>query len=193
MEMIEKVERLREKAEVTYEEAKAALEQSDGDLLDAMVLLERQGKVRKPAQSTFSTDYEEQTEYIRVRDKVEEQEQSAPSFGRTLGRLFRGFIGFIRKTTFIVTREEDVVFTMPTIVREEDVVFTMPTIVFAVLLFFFWEILAPVMIIALFFGVRYSFEGEEEAEKANSILNKAGDFAQDVRSEFTGGRDTQDK
>ena len=158
MEMIEKVERLREKAEVTYEEAKAALEQSDGDLLDAMVLLERQGKVRKPAQSTFSTDYEEQTEY----------------------RLFRGFIGFIRKTTFIVT-------------REEDVVFTMPTIVFAVLLFFFWEILAPVMIIALFFGVRYSFEGEEEAEKANSILNKAGDFAQDVRSEFTGGRDTQDK
>ena len=180
MEMIEKVERLREKAEVTYEEAKAALEQSDGDLLDAMVLLERQGKVRKPAQSTFSTDYEEQTEYIRVRDKVEEQEQSAPSFGRTLGRLFRGFIGFIRKTTFIVT-------------REEGVVFTMPTIVFAVLLFFFWEILAPVMIIALFFGVRYSFEGEEEAEKANSILNKAGDFAQDVRSEFTGVRDTQDR
>ena len=87
MEMIEKVERLREKADVTYEEAKAALEQSDGDLLDAMVLLERQGKVRKPAQSTFSTDYEEQTEYIRVRDKVEEQEQSAPSFGRTLGDI----------------------------------------------------------------------------------------------------------
>ena len=41
------------------------------------------------------------------------------------------------------------------------------------------------MIVALFFGIRYSFEGEEEAEKANSILNKAGDFAQDVRSEFT--------
>ena len=55
----------------------------------------------------------------------------------------------------------------------------------ALLLFFFWEILAPVMIVALFFGIRYSFEGEEEAEKANSILNKAGDFAQDVRSEFT--------
>ena len=40
MEMMEKVERLREKAEVTYEEAKAALEQTDGDLLDAMVLLD---------------------------------------------------------------------------------------------------------------------------------------------------------
>ncbi len=172
MEMMEKVERLREKANVTYEEAKAALEQTGGDLLDAMVLLERQGKVKEPAQSTFSTDYEEQTEYVKVRDKVEEQEKSAPSFGRTVGRLFRGFIRFIRNTTFIVT-------------KGEEAVFTMPTIVFVLLLFFFWEILAPVMIIALFFGIRYSFEGEEEAEKANSILNKAGDFAQDVRSEFT--------
>ena len=172
MEMMEKVERLREKANVTYEEAKAALEETGGDLLDAIVLLERQGKVREPAQSTFSTEYEEQTDYIKVRDKVEEQEKSAPSFGRTIGGLFRGFIRFLKQTTFIVT-------------REEDTIFTMPTLVFAILLFFFWEVLAPVMIVALFFGVRYSFDGEEEAEKANSILHKAGDFAEDVRSEFT--------
>ena len=172
MEMIEKVERLREKANVSYEEAKAALEQTGGELLDAIVLLERQGKVKEPAHSNFSTEYEEQKEYIKVRDKVEEQENSAPSMGRTIGRLFRGLIRFIKQTTFIVT-------------KGEDTVFTMPTLVFALLLFFFWEVLAPVMVIALFFGVRYSFEGEEEAEKANSILHKAGDFAQDVKSEFT--------
>ena len=172
MEMIEKVERLREKANVSYEEAKAALEQTGGDLLDAIVLLERQGKVKEPAHSTFSTEYEEQKDYIKVRDKVEEQEKSAPSMGRTIGRLFRGLIRFIKQTTFIVT-------------KGEDTVFTMPTLIFALLLFFFWEVLAPVMVIALFFGVRYSFDGEEEAEKANSILHKAGDFAEDVRSEFT--------
>ena len=172
MEMIEKVERLREKANVSYEEAKEALEQTGGDLLDAMVLLERQGKVREPAQSTFSTEYEEQKEYIKVKDKVEEQENSAPSFGRTVGRLFRGLVRFIRETTFVVT-------------RGEDTLFTMSTLVLAVLLFFFWEILAPIMVIALFFGVRYSFDGEEEADKANSILHKAGSFAKDVRSEFT--------
>ena len=179
MEMLEKVERLREKANVTYEEAKAALEQTGGDLLDAMVLLERQGKVKEPAQSTFSTEYEEQKEYIKVRDKVDEQEKSAPSLGRTIGRLFRGLIRFIRQTTFVVT-------------KKDNVIFTMPTLVFALFLFFFWEILAPVMIAALFFEVRYSFEGEEEAEKANSILHKAGDFANDVRSEFTGTNDTND-
>ena len=172
MEMIEKVERLREKANVSYEEAKAALEQTGGDLLDAIVLLERQGKVKEPAHSTFSTEYEEQKEYIKVRDKVEEQENSAPSMGRTIGRLFRGLIRFIKQTTFIVT-------------KGEDTVFTMPTLIFALLLFFFWEVLAPVMVIALFFGVRYSFEGEEEAEKANSILHKAGDFEKKEKSEFT--------
>ena len=34
---------------------------------------------------------------------------------------------------------------------------------------------------------------KEEAEKANSILNKAGDFAQDVRNEFTkNGSDSEE-
>ena len=41
----EMVELLRQKANVSYEEAKAALEASDWDLLDAIVLLEREGKV----------------------------------------------------------------------------------------------------------------------------------------------------
>ena len=63
MERLEKVERLREKANVSYEEARAALEASNDDLLDAMVLLERQGKVKTPQQGgTFSTSYEEQKE-----------------------------------------------------------------------------------------------------------------------------------
>ena len=126
MEMIEKVERLREKADVTYEEAKAALEQTDGDLLDAMVLLERQGKVKEPKQGAFSTEYEEQKDYIRVKDKVDEQERSAPSFGKTVAALLRGFVRFIKSTVFSVT-------------KGEDIVFTMPTVVFVLLLFFFWE------------------------------------------------------
>ena len=104
MEMIEKVERLREKANVSYEEAKAALEQTGGDLLDAIVLLERQGKVKEPAHSTFSTEYEEQKEYIKVRDKVEERDKPAPRMARTIGIAFRGLIPFIKQTTFIVTK-----------------------------------------------------------------------------------------
>ena len=172
MEMFEKVELLRQKADVSYEEAKEALEQSDGDLLDAMVLLERQGKVRGPETGTFSTEYEEQKDYIRVRDKVEEQENSAPSFGRTLGRAVRVTIRFMKQTVFIIR-------------RNEDTLFTMPTWVFALVLLFCWEAIVPVMIIALFFDVRYLFDGTESVKRANSVLHKAGDFAEDVRNEFS--------
>ena len=171
MEMIEKVERLREKANVSYEEAREVLEETGGDLLDAMVLLERRGRVREPGTSTFSTEYEEQSDYVKVRDKVEEQENAAPSLKKSVKRLVRALITFIRSTFFQVNR------------GEENLI-TVPTILFVILLFFFWEILAPAMIIALFFGIRYSFDGEGGAETANSILHKAGDFAQDVKNEF---------
>lgn len=177
MEELEKVERLRERANVSYEEAKAALDQCGGDLLDAIVLLERQGKVRGPGQSTYSTEYDEQTQYVKVREKVEEQEKSAPSFGRSVGGFFRSLAYLIRHTVFVVT-------------RYDKVLFTMPTMLFALLLFFFWEAVTPVIIIALFFGVRYSFEGEVEPTKANTILNKAGDFADDVRDEFMNKSET---
>lgn len=171
MEMLEKVDLLRERADVTYEEAKNALEQSGGDLLDAMVLLERQGKVNGPRQSTYSTEYEEQKDYIRVRDKVEQQKRSAPSFGHTLGHLFRTIILFIRHTVFQVT-------------KDDYVLISMPTIVFGLLLLFFWEGLVPIMVIALFFGVRYEFDGTENTKRANTVLNQAGEFADDLRDEF---------
>ena len=101
MEMLEKVERLREKANISYEEAKAILEQTNGDLLDAIVLLEQQGKAKTAGQGgTYSTSYEEQTEYVRVQDKVEEQKQSAPSLGRGIRRIIKSGMKFIMHTSF---------------------------------------------------------------------------------------------
>ena len=45
--MFEKVEKLRERANVSYEEAKNALERSNGDMLDAMILLERESNISR--------------------------------------------------------------------------------------------------------------------------------------------------
>lgn len=42
---LEQVERLRAHAAVSYEEARRALEACDGDLLDALILLEREGRL----------------------------------------------------------------------------------------------------------------------------------------------------
>ena len=42
----------------------------------------------------------------------------------------------------------------------------------------------PIMVIALFFGVRYEFDGTESTKRANTVLNQAGEFADDLRDEF---------
>ena len=63
MDEFEKVEKLREKANVSYEEARDALRASDGDILDAMVYLEKLGKVEAPKESSHTTSYEQQNQY----------------------------------------------------------------------------------------------------------------------------------
>ena len=53
MDKFEKVERLRANANVSYEEAAAALDACGGDLLDAMILLEKQGKAKAGSECLF--------------------------------------------------------------------------------------------------------------------------------------------
>ena len=55
MEQFEKVEKLREKTGVSYEDAKKALEEHDWDMLEAIVALENEGKIKKPEVSTYTT------------------------------------------------------------------------------------------------------------------------------------------
>ena len=55
MDNFEKVEKLVEKAGVSYADAKRALEQANGDLLDAMIILEQDGKTAAPEQPSYST------------------------------------------------------------------------------------------------------------------------------------------
>jgi dimethylargininase len=91
MDNLEKVEKLRERANVTYEEAKAALEENNWDLLDAMVALEKAGKTNSPRQEQYSTSYDQQEEYIPVIQKVIEQEERQPRPGKTIGGAIRKF------------------------------------------------------------------------------------------------------
>ena len=43
---LELVEQLRKRADVSYEEARAVLEETGGDLLEALILLDQRGKIR---------------------------------------------------------------------------------------------------------------------------------------------------
>ena len=171
MDNLEKVERLRERADVTYEEAKEALDEAGGDILDAIVILERHGKVKAPKQSTYSTSYEEQAEYVRVKDKVQEQERSAVSFGEIAGKVLRTVWNIVRNNSLCIS-------------RNGELLFMLPAWIFALIVFFTWRGLIPCMVIALFFGIRYSFSGRDDLSKANDFMAKAESIVEGVKKEF---------
>ena len=170
MDQFEKVEKLRERASVTYEEAKNALEESGWDLLDAMVLLEKRGKTDGPKRSNFSTSYEQQDEYISVKKTVEEKEKKKA--GRGIGDLFRSFLRICRENSLCISR------------KDEEVI-RIPVSLLVLALLFFWKITIPVMIIGLFLGFRYGFEGKDELKAANKLMNSAKNMADAVKKEFT--------
>lgn len=168
---MEKVEKLRERANVTYEEARNALEASNWDLLDAMVSLEREGKTKGPEQTNYSTSYEEQQEYVKVEEKVREQENSAPRIGKTVSGGIRRFIRICFDNSFCVR-------------RNDELVFKLPLIVMVLLLLVSWKAVLFVAVAALFFGFRYSFEGKDELKDANNFMDSAGNAAESFKEGF---------
>ena len=164
--MMNKVELLREKANITYEEARTVLEEANGDLLEAMILLERRGKVRMPeTQITMFSDDNTASE-DKVKEKTVENKKD-----RKVKNTISKIMNVMKNNSF-------------SICRKGEELFKMPVWAFALLLFFFWETIIPVMIIALFFDVRYSFTGKDDLSGVNNFMDKAGSMADEMSSEF---------
>lgn len=171
MDNLEKVEKLRERAQVSYEEAKAALEANNWDLLDAMVSLEKQGKTEGPSKPNFSTSYEQQDNYLKVQEKVEEQRKERAHVGRTMRESIRHFFRICIDNAFCIN-------------RNGEEIFRIPIIVLVIALLAAWKPLIIIMIVALFFGCRYSFEGKDKLDKANEFMNSASKMADSMKEGF---------
>lgn len=162
MRNFEKVEKLREKANVTYEEAKAALEATEWDLLDAVVLLEQEGKVNR--NSAHHSTKEEPAE-----------EESAPKKEKRV--YMRRKIVNILKNLLRIGCENQMI-----ISRKGEQVVALPVIAVIVLLLC-TNLLVPILlVVGLFFGFRYSFKGAELGkESINNAMNKAADMAETMK------------
>ena len=162
MTQFEMVEKLCEKANVTYEEAKAALEAADWDLLDAVVYLEQEGKIKKSTaqHSTQSepAEEEEPPKAVPLRTQI-----------RKLWKLFLKLIRIGNENHLVVSHKGKQVFTLPVTV--------------VVVLLICSHIGALVAVgVSLFFGVRYSFKGEHLGkESVNNAMQKATDMAEQVK------------
>lgn len=178
MEHMEMVEKLREKANITIEEAKAVLEKNNWDMLDAMIELERQGKIEDGVKA--STEDQRAAFYETVSPTVTgqafEEEKTGASgekknrkkVRRTLKKIFRMSID----NSFVVKKNEEVLVRVPVLVPILCVVAS------------FW-ITAIVLFIGLIFGLKYSFEGKELGKDTiNETMEKASDFAQNIVDEI---------
>ena len=64
--------------------------------------------------------------------------------------------------------------------------FGLPLTLFIILLLVaFWVVLA-LLVVALFFGNRFSVEGALQHQEVNEVLDKAADLAEDIKEEFKG-------
>ena len=178
----EKIEKLREHANVTFEDAKAALDAANGDLLDAMIWLERNGKVKGPSESTHSTKYEDQAEYVSVSEKVKQSKKETKKEKEPKDYSDNGFVQGIKRiwnflvgNFFVVSRN-----------GKEYVVLPILLIIIILLFLFVPTIIA--IIVLLFFGFHYSFRGRNNLGSVNETMDKAADaasgWAEKVKDEF---------
>ncbi len=156
MDHYEMVENLRTKANVTYEEAKAALEKSDWDMLDALVLLEGQGKVSGGA------EYTTQEKKAGCESQPRRGEVKAG-----LGRLW----AWVKKIFSMGNSNQFV------ISRKGSELVSMPITVMALLMILFWHFSLIVLFVGLFLGARYSFRGPDINTAVSDFVNKAQDKA----------------
>jgi len=176
---LEKVEKLREKADVTFAEAKEALDNSGGDILDALIYMENQGKVTVPAGGGFysGANMPAQTELTSSNDAGSRNynEGSGESFSDLMKRFGAFCLKMFNKglnNYLDATKGEEHLFSCPVL------------IVILLAAFFFW-VTIPLFIISLFFGFRYSFSGADLGrDSVNSVMDSASNVVDDVKRSF---------
>ena len=164
----EMIEMLREKANISYEEAKDALERTNWNLLDALVLLAKEGKVVEgEADSGEST---------RVEEKQPEQK------GNGAEELRNAFKWLGEKACWLLKVGNTNSFAVSYGGREK---FALPVTVCVILLICGnWSLLLA-LVIAMLCGVRYSFHGAELGKPAvNNVLDRAADALENLKKKF---------
>lgn len=186
---IEQVEKLKKYTGVTYATAKEALEQTDGDILEAVILLEKQQKIQPQSEKIVETRSEEKSMSFEGNGKKTKDSEVNETF-REIGRFLKDLLHKGNTNRFDVIKDKKVVMMIPM------------TLFVLLILFAFWFML-PLLVIGLFFGYGYRFSGadldktnvNEAVGKVTDVTLKAGEIvakaASDLSKEIQKKDDTQ--
>ncbi len=151
----EQVQKLREYANISYEEAKKALEETNGDLLQAVLNLEKQNKIKAPAGGGYYNSREEEQDANGHRREQTRERKRNKANGSTFGDKVAAFLQWCGRiihkgniNSFEVLKDEKRIMIFPV------------TVLVLLLLFAFW-IVVPLLIAGLFCGYRYRFLGPD--------------------------------
>ena len=162
---LEMVERLRERAPVSYALAKRALEYSGGNLLDALIYLEEQRAIPRE-EGTYYTTRSEAPPPPAPSPEAEGEKKGS----RVRPRLsVKGLLTTLRR--WLVDNELE-------IWRREQPITALPVLILALLLCCALWVTLPVLVLGLFAGFRYRFSGPDlEREELNSVMGSVADTA----------------
>lgn len=171
MDEFEKVEKLRQRADVSYEDAKAALTAANGDLLDAMIYLEKQGKT----EASKTTEYKSNGTEEKLLPACCEAKKDHKEKAKADGEKFKNFCKDAWK------KGNDNEFVMR---RKNEVLIKIPVWVLVLVLIFTFHVTLPLMLVSLFFGCKYAFEGKDDLSAANDAMNKVSDAAEKIKEDY---------
>ena len=179
---LEQVDKLREKANVSYDEAKAALEASNGDMLEALINLEKQGKVIPPEGGGYYSSTKGNgdtrgkfkgsgTNHYSDRDSLADLVRR---FGRFCAMLIHK--GNVNSIEVLKNGEVKTAFSI--------------TVLVLLAICFFW-VTIPLMVIGLFLGYRYRFQGPDLGkDSVNNAMDTAATAAESLKKSLSEGQQT---
>jgi uncharacterized membrane protein len=188
MEKLEKVELVREKCNVSYEEAREALEKCDYDVLDAIVLIERAHKpvepttsfaeAAKPEAAQEETPVAEEVPMDEPEFEVPYESTTTKSADPKSSKVADAWKAFCATVKSLVTRGLEMTFVME---RHGNRVLSLPVLILVIGMLA-WGATIWLLIIGLFFGFRYHIEGAGAfTVDVNKVMDKAADTADEIK------------
>lgn len=180
MDRLNLVEKLRTKTGITYEDAKMVLEINNWDILDSILYLEEQGKVKRPSVSIFYTNeynenYEDEDQQFNFQEVKKDNNYKSNN----------NFEGIFEAICKVIDTCNNIFIE---IMGKNNFFLKLPlTVVIVLLIFGFW-ILIPLVVIGLFLDIKFSVESKKvNTDKTNDILSKISKEVQNIKSKIKSG------
>lgn len=175
---LEQVEKLRKYGDISYDEAKKALEEANGDILEAIIILEKQDIIQEPKNGGYhnskNQEYNKKENFQEENYKSGLKEENGASFSELASKFFK-WVGKVINRGNMNHFE---------VVKDDNKIITIPVTILALLLLFAFWITIPLLVVGLFFGYRYMFVGPDLGkEKVNNAMDSVADMAEKLKKE----------